>query len=86
MCSHASVPRLSAYAFGTGTELWFGHACSGDRLLLEHEPYYGLGMYEGEASSVRSNLRRVCAPNASSVRSSVCFEAELRGRTHDLGC
>ena len=24
--------------------LWFGHGCSGYRMLLEHERYYGLGM------------------------------------------
>ena len=26
------------------TELWFGHGCSGHRMLLEHERNYGLGM------------------------------------------
>ena len=35
--------RLS-YALGTRTLLWFGHGCSGYRMLLEHERYYGLGM------------------------------------------
>ena len=34
----------SPYAFGTRTESWFGHACSGHRMLLEHEQRYGLGM------------------------------------------
>ena len=34
----------SSYALGTGTELWFGHGCSGHRMLLEHERYYGVGM------------------------------------------
>ena len=34
----------SSYAFGTRTLLWFGHGCSGHRMLLEHERYYGLGM------------------------------------------
>ena len=34
----------SPYALGTRTELWFGHGCSDDRLLLEHERYYALGM------------------------------------------
>ena len=33
-----------AYALGTRTELWFGHGCSGLRMLLEHERNYGLGM------------------------------------------
>ena len=34
----------SAYALGTRTELWLGHGCSGERMLLEHEGNYGLGM------------------------------------------
>ena len=34
----------SPYALGTRTLLWFGHGCSGQRMLLEHERYYGLGM------------------------------------------
>ena len=29
------------YALGTR---WFGHGCSGDRMLLEHDGYYGLGV------------------------------------------
>ena len=33
-----------SYALGTRTLLWFGHGCSGYRMLLEHERYYGLGM------------------------------------------
>ena len=31
----------SADALGTRTELWFGHGCSGQRMLLEHERNYG---------------------------------------------
>ena len=34
----------SAYAFGTRTELWFGHGRSGQRALLEHERNYDLRM------------------------------------------
>ena len=34
----------SPYALGTRTELWFGHGCSGHRMLLEHERNYSLGM------------------------------------------
>ena len=34
----------SADALGTRTELWFGHGCSGRRMLLEHDRNYGLGM------------------------------------------
>ena len=34
----------SPYALGTRTETWFGHGCSGHRMLLEHDRNYGLGM------------------------------------------
>ena len=34
----------SPCALGTRTELWFGHGCSGHRMLLEHERKYDLGM------------------------------------------
>ena len=34
----------SADALGTRSELWFGHGCSGQRMLLEHDRKYGLGM------------------------------------------
>ena len=34
----------SSYALGTRMELWFGHGCSGHRMLLEHEWNYCLGM------------------------------------------
>ena len=34
----------SPYALGTRTELWFGHGCSGHRMLLEHERNCNLGM------------------------------------------
>ena len=34
----------SSYALGARTLLWFGHGCSGHRMLSEHERYYGHGM------------------------------------------
>ena len=34
----------SAYALGTRAELWFGHGCSGQRMLLEHGRNHGFGM------------------------------------------
>ena len=34
----------SSYVLGTRTLLWFGHGCSGYRMLTKHERYYGLGM------------------------------------------
>ena len=33
------------YALGARTRLWFGHGCKGNRMLLEHEEDYGLGMH-----------------------------------------
>ena len=33
----------SSYALGARTLFWFGHGCSGHRMLLEHERYHGLG-------------------------------------------
>ena len=34
----------SPCALGTRTFSWFGHGCSGQRMLLEHERYCALGM------------------------------------------
>ena len=34
----------SSSALGIRTRLWFGHGCSGQRMLLEYERDYGLGM------------------------------------------
>ena len=34
----------SSHALGTRTKLWFGHGCSGHRMLWEHKRNYGLGM------------------------------------------
>ena len=34
----------SADALGTRTDLWFGHGCSGQRMLLEHERNCDLGV------------------------------------------
>ena len=33
-----------AYALATQTLLWFGHGCSGKRMLLQHKRYDGFGM------------------------------------------
>ena len=40
--SAAAQQRLPSLK--TRTELWFGHGCSGQRMLLEHDGNYGLGM------------------------------------------
>ena len=32
------------YSLGARRRLWFGHGCNGNRMLLEHEGDYGLGM------------------------------------------
>ena len=34
----------SSHALGARTLLWFGHGCSGHRMLFERERYDGLGM------------------------------------------
>ena len=54
-----------SYALGTRTLLWFGHGCSGYRMLLEHERYYGLGM--DALVSVCSSFSGSC-PRLSAVR------------------
>ena len=47
----------SAFAPGTQTLLWFGHGCFGQRMLLEHERYYGFGMDAlGSACSRSTNI------------------------------
>ena len=48
----------SAYALGTRTELWFGHGCSGQRMLWEHERDYSLGI---------DALVSVCSGNTNGV-------------------
>ena len=49
---------LSADALGTPTEIWFGHGCSGQRMLLEHERNYDLGI---------DALVSVCSGNTNGV-------------------
>ena len=50
VCSNTNVIVVWAwmiglsYALGTRTLLWSGHACSGNRMLSEHERYCGFGM------------------------------------------
>ena len=34
----------SAYALGTRALLWFEHGCFGQRMLSEHQRFYGLGV------------------------------------------
>ena len=48
----------SAYALGTRTLLWFAHGCFGQRMLSEHERYYGLGM---------DALVSVCSRNTNAI-------------------
>ena len=35
---------LTVCFWGTWTLFWFGHGCTGERMLLEHDRYHGLGM------------------------------------------
>ena len=50
--------RLSSYALGTRTLSWFGHGCTSNRMLAEHERSYGLGM---------DALVIVCSPNTNAI-------------------
>ena len=54
----------SSYALGARTLLWFGHACSGHRMLFEHERNYGLGM---------DALVIVCSRNTNVIMGTVWF-------------
>ena len=54
------------YALGTRTLSWFGHGCSGNRMLLEHERYHGLGM--GALATVCSWNTNVIKPYALGTR------------------
>ena len=67
----------SAYDLGTQTELWFGHGCSGQRMLLEHERNYGSGM---------DALVRVCScnTNAIMVRAWMLWSAYALGTRTEL--
>ena len=49
----------SAYALPTRTELWFGHGCSGHRMLSEHERNHGLGMLRSIKGYTDSQVRGV---------------------------
>ena len=57
------------YALGKRTELWFGHGCSGDRLLLEHERYhcFGMDVYERKLGLGMDALFAVCSWNTSGI-------------------
>ena len=66
----------SAYALGTRTRLWFGHGCSGHRMLLEHERDYGLGMnalvsvlleHEWDSGLGMDALVSVCSGNTNEI-------------------
>ena len=46
------------YALETRTLLWFGHGCTGNRMLSTHKRYYGLGM---------DALVTVCSRNTNAV-------------------
>ena len=53
----------SSYALGTRTLLWCGHGCSGHRMPLEQERFYGLGIIA---------LVIVCSAGGSTWRQRVC--------------
>ena len=52
----------SAYALGTQKPLWFAHGCFGQRMLSEHQRYYGLRMDAlVSVCSRNTNVIMVCA-------------------------
>ena len=59
----------SPYAPGTRTELWFGHGCSGHRMLLEHERNYGSWSRHGWSAkyAMRGGSNDFEAPEGSKV-------------------
>ena len=44
LLEHLGMDALQIALTCTRTELWFGHGCKGNRMLLEHERDYGLRM------------------------------------------
>ena len=54
------------YALGTRTLSWFGHGRSGNRMLLEHERYHGLGM-DTLASLGMGAVATVCSWNTNVI-------------------
>ena len=54
----SSYALPTPYALPTRTEVWFGHGCSGQRMLFQHERNYGLGM---------DALVTVCSSNTNGI-------------------
>ena len=76
----------SAYALGTRTEFGFGHGCSGQRMLLEHERKYALGL-DALVSVCCWNTNRVMiwawmlwSAYALGTRTEVCFGPGCSGQ------
>ena len=61
----------SPYALLTRTELWFGHGCSGHRMLFQHDRNYGLGV---------DALVTVCSRNTNGIMVWACFAASRSTR------
>ena len=61
----------SPYALLTRTELWFGHGCSGHRMLFQHDRNYGLGV---------DALVTLCSRNTNGIMVWACFAASRSAR------
>ena len=79
------------YALGTRTELWFGHGCSGDRVVLVHEMKYGFGM-DAPVTVCFWNTNGVMVwawmlwwPYALGTRTEVRFGHGCCGKTYTIG-
>ena len=75
----------SSYALGTRMELWFGHGCSGHRVLLEHKQNYGLGMdalvivCSAGGSTWRQRVPLRTDPGASPAAKESCWNHRTQG-------
>ena len=75
----------SPYVLGTRTEIWFGHGCSGHRMLLEHERNYALGMdalvpvCSWNTNGIMVWAWMLCSPYALGTRTELWFGHECSG-------
>ena len=69
----------SPYAHGTGTDICFGHGCSGHGMLLEHERIYALGMdalvtvCSWNTNGIMLSAWMLWSPYALGTRAELCF-------------
>ena len=76
-------------ALGTRTLLWFGHELSCERMLLEHERSYGLGMHSlvivgtWNTNVIMDSLVTVCTWNTNGIWFGHGFSGDRRHLEHE---